>query len=152
LLALEAVHHLLSTRTGPPGRAAPSSAPPKSLEEVTARRVQDLNEAERELLALVAVHPQLVPPSQLQVLGPGDVESREAAQMILEREGLLTARGGTDPGWRLAHPSLRQSYLRALPPELRREAHRRWLAALTPADPEAEVSGPQALLLYHHAV
>jgi transcriptional regulator with GAF, ATPase, and Fis domain len=126
LLILEAIRHFL--RKG----GAPEAADlvPQNLKEISELRIRDLSERARELLALLAVHPEAPSFSEARALWPRGAEEWDQARLELDQRGFLRARAAARTQLALAHPSLRETYLQALPEELRRNSHRRWMEAL----------------------
>ncbi len=104
------------------------TAVPKNLSEVVSVRVRRLSPAGAKLLALLAAHPDPVTASELHRLwSSGDFE---ATRLELSAQGMIRSEAEATLSFSLAHPSLREAYLKALPPQLVLDSHRAWVSYL----------------------
>ncbi len=130
-----------------PARAGAS----RSFADAARERVASLGDAARRLLALIVATPEPPEAAASLALSGGDEAAFAGARLELDRGGLLRPCAPGERVLSLAHPSLRASFAAALPPELLREAHRRWLKRLeaeAAADPRPS---PRAVRLADHA-
>lgn len=145
LFLLEELRAALEGKSGT--RAAADGA--RSFQDFAAQRLAALRPETRELLALLVTHPR--PPTWLQVeaLKPDDPDALHDALLELDETGLLAPRSPADGRLRLAHPSLQDSFLGALPEAVVRRAHRSWADYLQTR--AAELNDDDRLALADHA-
>ncbi|HEX5036378.1 MAG TPA: sigma-54-dependent Fis family transcriptional regulator, partial [bacterium] len=122
---------------------------PSDFSQAARAKAERLSAPARRLLSFVAAHTE--PPETMWMekleFTPDDLAD---ARIELQSEGILAPAAG-EGRLHLRHPSLKAAYRSALTAETLAEAHRAWIAALTP---EAESGAPSrnAALIAEHAL
>ena len=129
--------------------AVTAASAPERLREAARRQIEGLSTPAKRLFALFLSRGRALDLAQIAALEPEENWERDLAE--LDRSSLLRLGPGTSSSRRLAQPSLRDFHLSALPADLLREAHRRWLRHDLAQAPPPEQAGSLALHLAEHA-
>ncbi|MFO1518382.1 MAG: sigma 54-interacting transcriptional regulator [bacterium] len=123
---------------------------PKNIKEAAKQKIERLSDAAKKILKWMISHPTPLPFDDLEKLWKGKRESLEGALFEIGHEGFTAPQSDVNSLLRLAHPSLKNSFLESFSDDEILEAHREWIKELETAY-QKEAKPDTLLALIDHA-
>jgi len=126
LLLLEELRMALEENLGLTPKTL-SDAGPSTLQKFASERIRNLSSLGQDVLSLLVTHGGILNSADLEESGTFPLAALQETILELDEKGILSPRSLGSPGLRLAHPSLQDFFLRALPEEKNQKSHLTWI-------------------------